>query len=248
MIKSVIWPITACIFCIFPSIATQTPDVAKLIGTPYRTDGVRNKLGQYTQFGDTTRIFDTPGLNCSGLVVEIARISLGRDIAIDDVMAMRPENAHLHAKNGPDWDFGWRLIMNISDGLPRRVLMPGNKTVSAADIITDAPIGYAISAPETWTELPNRLTAGHLYLISFNTTGRRAGYNTIHYHVGAIYVDENATPWLYQTTSNGGAVNRRNLATPDGQASFQSAFHDTGGNKKYILVVEVDLPRDNKNK
>ncbi|MDE6570759.1 MAG: hypothetical protein K2L95_00875 [Alphaproteobacteria bacterium] len=244
MMKYVTRGVGACIFCwvTITTMAATDNDVAGLLGIPYRADGVRAADGRYTTFMDPDQTFDTPGLNCSGLVTEIARMTLGRPITIEQIMRPRPENAHLHADNGPDWDFGWRLIMNISDGLTRRVLMPGGTTLDIADTVTADPIGYHINAPETWAELPARLTAGHLYLISFNTTGRKSGYQTIHYHVGAIYVDQNNTPWLYQTTGNGGAANRRNLATAAGQESFQTAFHDTRGNKKYILVLEIDIP------
>ena len=43
------------------------------LGIPYRDDGALDDKGHFTTFAHPEEILDTPGLNCSGLVVSVCR-------------------------------------------------------------------------------------------------------------------------------------------------------------------------------
>lgn len=211
------------------------------LGLPYREDGAVNEGGEYTQFAARDRRFTTPGLNCSGFVLAASRYLVGRNISLDEAVRDRMNDSGPGAAHGQDWDFGWDLILNISEGLPRRLLLPGGKSLDPKD--ADASLrGYPIQAASTWRDLPPRLRPGRLYLVSLSMIGRSKGYGLQHYHVGLIHVSPAGEAWFYQTTGRGGGVNRRNLNSPSGRASFKRAFADSGGQKKMMLVLEADLP------
>ena len=213
------------------------------LGLPYRVDGALNEKGEYTLFADQSKRFSAPGLNCSGLVLALSRFLLDSNVTLAHALRDRlgdsgPESAH-----GEDWDFGWDLILNISEGFPRRFLLPGGTSLEPAGTTGFSPRGYDIHTEETWRELPARLTPGHMYLVSLNVEGRRKGYGLQHYHVGLVYVASTGQAWFYQTTGKGGGVNRRDLKTPKGRESFKRAFANNGKTRKMMLVLEVDLPR-----
>ena len=211
------------------------------LGLPYRKDGALNEKGEYTLFADQKRRFSTAGLNCSGLVLELSRFFLGRNISLEEALRDRLGDSGPGAAQGEDWDFGWDLIMNISEGFARRVLLPGG-TASPVGASAFSPRGYDIHAASTRRELPFRFKQGKLYLISLNVEGRRKGYGLQHYHVGLVHVDSGGQAWLYQTTGKGGGVNRRDLRSAAGWESFTRAFANTGRARKMMLVLEVDLP------
>lgn len=206
-------------------------------GIPYRPDGVKSEAGYYTTFSDQSVVFNTQGLNCSGLVLEITRKLLNKDIPVSLAIYDRTG----YPENGKDWAFGWNLIMNLSEGMSRRFLLPNGVVFDPERASAFYPLGYNIADNATWDELPNRLTRGHFYLIDFNVNGRKKGYGLIHYHVGIIHIGKNGEAWLYQTTSNSKVSNRRNLRTEEGQRSFKRDFADTGGQKRRILILEVDF-------
>jgi hypothetical protein len=221
-----------------------SPDaiVEAFLGLPYREDGATNAAGEYTLFADQTRRFNTPGLNCSGLVLALSRFLLGRNITLEEALWDRAGDSGPSSPHGEDWDFGWDLILNISEGFPRRFLLPGFDTLDPTESNAFSPRGYDINAEQTRHELPARFTQGRLYLVSLNVEGRRKGYGLQHYHVGIVYVASGGQAWFYQTTSKGGGVNRRDLKSARGWESFIRAFANTGKHRKMMLVLEVDLP------
>jgi len=228
-----------------PAAVAADAVAASFLGLPYRADGALTAAGEYTLFADQTRRFGTPGLNCSGLTLELARRLLGSGITLDDAIRDRLGDSGPGSPHGEDWDFGWDLIMNISEGFPRRFLLPGGEIfdlAGAAGIDGFSPRGYDIHAEGTRTELPARFVKGRLYLFSINVERNRKGYGLQHYHVGAVHVAEDGRAWLYQTTSQGGKVNRRDLRSDQGWDSFAKAFANTGRHRKMMLVLEVDLP------
>jgi hypothetical protein len=217
--------------------------VEAFLGLPYRTDGAINAAGEYTLFADQMRRFSTPGLNCSGLVLGLSRFLLGRNITLEDAGRDRLGDSGPTSPHGEDWDFGWDLIMNISDGFSRRFLLPGGETLDPAGTDGFSPRGYDIHAEQTRRELPARFVQDRLYLVSLNVERDRGGYGLQHYHVATVHVASGGQAWFYQTTSQGGKVNRRDLKSAQGWDSFARAFSNTGGHRKMMLVLEVDLPR-----
>jgi hypothetical protein len=212
------------------------------LNIPYRADGAIDEFGRYSAFADPARIFPTPGLNCSGLVLAASRFLLQKNISLAYAVRDRLGDSGPASPSGEDWDFGWDLIMNISDNLPRRLILPGGGFMDPDTTDGFSPRGYDIALDSTWKELPRRLQAGYLYLVSLNTEGRRKGYGLQHYHVGLIHVDSLGRAWLYQTTGKGAVSNRRDLKSPAGQASFRKAFVGSGNRRTMMLVLAVTLP------
>lgn len=222
----------------------DTPEAVAeaFLGVPYRVDGAIDENGGYTAFADRGRVFSTPGLNCSGMVLGASRFLLGRNITLDEAVRDRLGDSGPGASRGEDWDFGWDLIVNISEGRPRRWLLPGMQTAAVEGSSGSIYRGYTIQSDATWDELPGRFERDKLYLFSLTDYGRLKGYGLQHYHVGLAHVAATGEAWFYQTTGKGGKVNRRDLKSPKGIDSFRRSFADNGKTQKTVLVLEVDLP------
>ncbi len=212
------------------------------LNLPYREDGAVDENGRYTLFASPGVRLETPGLNCSGFVLEASRFLLRTNIPLEAATRDRLGDSGPASPHGEDWDFGWDILLNISEGFPRALLLPGGKNMDPAKATGFAPRGFDLHAPETRGELLGRLRPGYLYLVSFNKDVTRPGYAMQHYHVGLILPTASGQAWLYQTTGAAGKVNRRDLNSREGWASFARAFANTGGVRKHVLVVEVKLP------
>jgi hypothetical protein len=130
------------------------------------------------------------------------------------------------------------LILNISEGLPRAFLLPGNLRLPVDEATPSR--GFDLHAPETWPELFSRLRPGHVCLLSFNRELKR-GKRLQHYHVAVLSVDGAGDAWLHQTTGAAGSSYGRNLSRPENLALLLRGFANTTG-RKHILVLEVRLP------
>lgn len=214
----------------------------RLLGIPYRVDGVVNDRGRYIVYARPETILTTPGLNCSGLTLEAARLLLRDNIPLESSVADRLGDSAEDSSLGHDWDFGWDLIMNISEGYQRTMLLPGGKSMDPAKSTGLSPRGFDLHGRNTWKELLPRIQTGHLYLLSFSKETGKPKRPLIHYHVGLIHKTVAGEIWLYQTTHQAGKANRRNLAAPAGLGSFLSAFANQGKARKHIMVIEVKLP------
>ena len=95
----------------------------QLLGIPYRPDGVRDESGRWTLFEHPEQSFATPGLNCSGLDYALMRLVAPVTTTIRQAARDRQGDSGPGASMGQDWDFGFDLILNLSEGLPRRWLM-----------------------------------------------------------------------------------------------------------------------------
>lgn len=217
--------------------------LSSLLGIPYREDGAVDERGRYTLFADPAKKFNTPGLNCSGLVLEASRFLLKKNFTLEEAKRDRLGDSGPGSPHGEDWDFGWDLVMNLSEGFSRVILLPGNKTQDPATATGFAPRGYDLHSDETWKELPGRLRRGYLYLVSMNVEGRRKGYALVHYHVGLIHVDNTGKAWFYQTTGKGKVANRRDLSIESGRASLKQAFANRADQRRMMVVLEVALPQ-----
>ena len=216
--------------------------VSALTGVAYRPDGAIDEQGRFTLFAERSRLFKTAGLNCSGFLVEACRFLLGRTVPLDEAARDRLGDSGPGSPHGRDWDFGWDLVLNLSQGLPRRLLLPEGKTVDPENLDGYAARGFDLHDPETWRELPERIRPGYLYLVSFSKETNTAGYALLHYHVALMHRDGNNDIRISQATTQSGKVTSRSIGTPEGRDLFLRSFTNRGGNRKMIAVVEVDLP------
>ena len=214
----------------------------QFLGIPYRVDGVINEQGEYARFNAPAIVMKTPGLNCSGLVLSASRPVLGKNIAITEATRDRNSDSGPDSPDGHDWDFGFDLIMNISEGENRALLVPGNALLSSGEMrgLSGKTVPtWDIHAPDFAADLLGRIKPGGLYLVSFSKHTAPDAPARIHYHVGAITRENNETVWLYGTTSSSGRVIRVNLADPKGIARFRSSFRNTKKSFKRLTVLEI---------
>ncbi len=231
--------------CRAADVLTPEARLAPLLGIPYRQDGALDEHGVYTLFARPEKRFTSPGLNCSGFVLAAARRLLGKPYPLAEAGRDRLGDSGEQAPLGRDWDFGWDLIMNLSEGFERRLLLPasgGRESLDPALASGNGPRGFPLTAAATWTELERRVRPGFVYLLSFNkTTGKKAA-PLLHYHVGLLLRSATGELLLFQTTSQSGKSSCRNLSDPAERQRFRKAFADRGGREKKLLVLEVRLP------
>ena len=209
----------------------------QLLGIAYRPDGVRDESGRWTRFEHPEETFSTPGLNCSGLGFALMRLIAPPGITTRQAARDRLGDSGPGAAMGQDWDFGFDLILNLSDGLPRRWLTPEPRPVSGREN-GKAELGFLVADKAAWNKALAGIGRNQACLVSFSQTGRRKGYTLQHYHVGVILPDSSGGRWLYQATPKSG-VHKINLADATGMNRFLAFF--SGGDKRALLLL-VDLP------
>lgn len=211
------------------------------VGIAYRDDGALDSRGYFTTFSDQTKIFDTPGLNCSGLVVSVSRFLFNRNWTLDEVTRDRQGNSGADSPSGKDWDFGWDLIFNVSEGSSRRVIMPdpGSYSLESSDGVSLR--GFDLHDVSAWQKVLPQMRPGRLYLGSISTQGRGRGAKVLHYHVVLLLPDERGGVQLYHATRRS-RVHKININSPQGLNRFLSQFAGARGDAKSILVVEAILP------
>jgi cell wall-associated NlpC family hydrolase len=211
--------------------------LAPLLGTPYRNDGATDPAGKFTLFADPATVFTSPGLNCSGFVVTACRKLLGRPLPLAAIVRDRKGDSGPNSARGQDWDFGYDLICNITDGLPRRVLLPDGAAPDPDAADAAKLRGFVLHDGAAWAAVLPRIRPGELVLAAFS---KDRGGRLLFYHVGLIFADEKGHIWLYHATPGTGA-HRLDLASPAGKAALAREFGKA--DDKRILLVSVPLPR-----
>lgn len=209
------------------------------LGIPYRLDGLINDNGQYALFSSPDVGIATPGLNCSGMVLAASRIILDTNIAVADAVQDREGDSGPESTYGQDWDFGFDLVMNVSEGFPRRILLPDGAAIPDRLTGKTAP-SFDPHAPEFPSRLFPHLKPNALYLVSFSRHKQPDAPAVRHYHTGILVKDVDGV-WMYSTTRGSGKVIRHNLADETGLARFQKSFRNVPGSFKRLFIVEVSL-------
>lgn len=223
------------------SSATVTKLLAPLLALPYRADGAMTATGEYTTFANPTRRFTQPGLNCSGFVLEACRKLIQTPLTVEKAGFDRWNDSGPHSPYGHDWDYGWDLLCNISDGHKALYLAPDGSTADPLRLDAFAAKGYDLHAPGQLEALLQRMRPDHIYLLSFNRSTARKPDVPQHYHVGLLVLNANHEPLLYQTTTQRKRSYVRNLASPKERAAFRKAFANTGSSRKYMAVIEIPM-------
>ena len=153
--------------------AQETPkDVMdQFLVIQYRQDGMVDDAGHWSQFAMPEKTFATPGLNCSGLLLEGARLLLERNISFKEAIKDRLGDSGKSAPLGEDWDFGWDLVMNISEEYKRTLILPNGDetnfgTLSGMDRLGWRTAGAALD--DLWRVFQQRTTPEKLYLLTFS--------------------------------------------------------------------------------
>jgi hypothetical protein len=218
--------------------ADRTSLADRLLGIPYRPDGVRDESGRYSLFAHPEQTFDTPGLNCSGLDYTLLRMLSPLTLSTRQAARDRLGDSGPGAPLGQDWDFGFNLILNLSDSLPRRWLLPEPGTVSGRESGL-ATRGFPVADLSAWKRALEQMGPDDVLLASFSQAGRSKGYTLQHYHVAVVLPDASGGRWLYQALPRSG-VTKTDLADPAGMRRILASF--AGAGDRRVLLLAVTLP------
>lgn len=218
-----------------PSVA-----VAPLLGAPYRDDGVDDPAGRHTLFADQARTFPDRGFNCSGFVVTASRGILGRPLPLDAMRRDRKGDSGPGAAAGEDWDFGYDLILNVTDGLPRRLLVPGPGQPPAPEAVDAARFrGFPLHDTAAWAAVLPQLAPGE---VAYAALSKEIKGRLYYYHVGVLYRDDAGKVRFAHATPGRGS-HELILSEPAGMAAFRKAFAEKTFGEKWILLVAAPLPK-----
>lgn len=211
------------------------------VGIPYRADGVLDSRGYFTTFNRPDKLLNAPGLNCSGLVVSVSRYLFDRNFTLREVSRDRQGNSGPNSQFGQDWDFGYDLILNLTDNVPRRVVMPDGSHVSLEGSDGTTLRGFDLHDRRAWRQELSQMKPGHVYFGSISRDTRHGG--VLHYHVVIMIPDEQGNVWLYHSTRRS-RVHGMNLKTTAGLNRLMAQFGGNGSRRgpKRILVIEAKLP------
>lgn len=214
------------------------------LGIPYRDDGALDENGVFTTFDKSNRQFDTPGLNCSGLVVSISRYLYNKNWSLQDVSHDRQNNSGAGAPLGQDWDFGFDLVLNLAEGHNPRVITPDGRTQDLRNADGLTLRGFDLDDYEAWSRVLSKMKPGKAYFGSISRPTSQKGYKLLHYHVVLMLPDKNGSVWLYHATRRSN-VHKMNINSNQGLNRFMSQFRGARGDEKKILIIEADLPDPN---
>ncbi|CCO25443.1 hypothetical protein [Maridesulfovibrio hydrothermalis] len=209
-------------------------------GIPYRGDGAINRFGDFTLFAQPDTRFEKPGLNCSGFTVAASRYFLKRNFALADMTIDRLADSGVGAADGQDWDFGYDLILNVTQGMERKVMLPYGKTASIKDNDGMSLRGFNLHDRAAWADVISSMRPGNLYLFSMNKPVKFKNYKLLHYHVGVIVPDGRGHIWLCHATTKGG-VNKVDIAHPEKLNRVIEANPETDLGPRSILIIETPL-------
>jgi hypothetical protein len=208
------------------------------LGIPYRDDGALDDKGHFTTFAHPEEILDSPGLNCSGLVVSVCRYLFNKNWTIAQVMRDPQGNSGSNSALGKDWDFGWDLILNLTEGRSRKLLSPDGSGHAPGNIDGLNSRGFDLLDRAAWQAVLAQMQPGRVYLGSISKPTKKPGYKILHYHVVLILPDSKHGIWLYHATHRSN-VHRMDINTPQGLNRFFSQFGGQKGEIKKILLLEV---------
>ena len=209
-------------------------------GIPYLDDAVVNRNGEFTFFARPGILPDKPGLNCSGFTVSASRYYFARNFNLADTTLDRLADSGPDSPYGQDWDFGYDLILNVTEGMKRRAVLPFGQTASIKDSNGMTLRGFELSDRAAWADVVKQMTPGHVYLFSMNKPIKYKNYKILHYHVGLIVPDSKGHVWLCHATRKGG-VNKVDITKDAKLERIIKANPDSNLGPRKILIIEAPL-------
>ncbi|WP_027721644.1 hypothetical protein [Maridesulfovibrio zosterae] len=209
-------------------------------GIPYRNDGAINRFGDFTLFADQERRFEKPGLNCSGFVVAASRYFFKHNYMLSNVTFDRLGDSGKDALNGQDWDFGYDLILNITEGMNRKVVLPFGETADIDGSNGMTLRGFGLHDKKAWKDVIASMHPGKIYLFSMSKPVKFKNYNLLYYHVGLIVPDKKGHLWLCHATTKAG-VNKVDITQFGKLENIIEANPDTELGPRKILIIETAL-------
>lgn len=210
-------------------------------GIPYRADGALDHHGRWTSWADQDKEYASAGLNCSGLTTAISRTIWNQSLSLNAAKQDRLNDSGPDAPMGQDWDFGLDLILNLTEGLPRRLIPDPYQDYSIDSRLWNALSLRGIDIDsDMFAETLAQLQPDRIYYFAISKCDPRFAGGISFYHVGLILKD-GPNIWMYHATARGG-VYRVNLAGANGIAWFRHYYGASPRGPRYIQLVEVTLP------
>ncbi|MFN8010141.1 MAG: hypothetical protein U0P81_01935 [Holophagaceae bacterium] len=211
-----------------PAERPAGPDLRPLLGIPYVDDAVTDGRGRCVTFRAPDVPLPRPGLNCSGFVVAAARRLWGYAGGPREAARDRAGDSGPGAALGEDWDFGYDLALNLTEGRSRRWLTPAGELPAATPAL--ALQAWPVRGPEGWRRAFEGLGRNGAGVAAFLRV--RGGRLRFH-HVGLL-VRERGRAWFYQTLPHG-RVHRLEPLADAGQVRLASMFGP--GERMVVLAV-----------
>ncbi len=211
--------------------AQSLPDrLTPILGVRYVVDAGEDEQGRCVLFSKPSAALPSRGYNCSGFVVAASRRLLGFQGSLADAARDRLGDSGPQAPLGQDWDFGWDLVLNLSEGHDRHWLAPDGPQSVAGD--GRASRGFRVQDDAAWAVLRSKLREDWVYLAVFNRVQRG---RLRHHHVGVILKDGASRIWFYQTLPQGHS-HRLALDSPAGMTRLKEMFGP--GERLQLLAVD----------
>ncbi|WP_432735373.1 hypothetical protein [Maridesulfovibrio sp. FT414] len=207
-------------------------------GIPYRGDGAINHHGDFTLFATPEILFSKPGLNCSGFTVAASRYLFRRNLLLNDMTIDRLGDSGKDSPYGQDWDFGYDVVLNVTEGMNRKVMLPFGETAQIEGSNGMTLRGFELHDRDAWRDVISRMRPGMIYLFSMNKPVSFKNYTLLHYHVGLIVPDDKGHVWLCHATTKGG-VNKADITDQAALDRIINANPDGSLGPRSILIIEV---------
>lgn len=220
-----------------PSQAMEPEKVFYMFkGIPYRSDGVLNKEAEFTKFANRNQNFSTPGLNCSGLVVSAFRYITGNNIKLDNAIKDINQDSE-----STDWDYGYDLILTLSKGYDRRVIMPYNKKSFIKNSTGSTLRGFEIGDISAWEDIFKKMKTNKLYMFTISKPVKKTkDYMFLFHHVGLIALDKEKNVLICHATRKSG-IYVGNLKNKKILKHFIESYKNTKYGLRKILIIEVSI-------
>lgn len=207
-------------------------------GIPYRGDGAVDRKGDFTLFAVPDTLYSKPGLNCSGFTVAASRYLFRRNFSLSDMTIDRLADSGPDSPYGQDWDFGYDLVLNVTEGTERKVMLPFGQSMPVQGSNGMSLRGFRLHDREAWQSVIRQMRPGRIYLFSMSKPVRFKNYRVLHYHVGLIVPDGKGHVWLCHATTKGG-VNKADISDASRLDRIINANPDTSLGPRMILIIEA---------
>jgi hypothetical protein len=192
-------------------------------------------LGGWTLWADESRVFQTPGLNCSGFLLAAARLLLGENFTLEEARRDYFQDSGKGSPWGEDWDFGLDAVLNLAGLDPPELLPEAGPTLFLNDHGRPTGLGADIHSP-AFPELLASLEEGSTHFFAVSKPDRRFPAGLSYYHNGVILVS-GGKALLYHAT-RGRGTHSLNLSDPRVLGNFRKAFPPVknGGERRMLLA------------
>lgn len=204
------------------------PRLASLLGVPYVDDAVTDARGRTVTFRAPGVPLARPGLNCSGFVVAAARALWAWPGSPSDAARDRAGDSGRTAARGEDWDFGYDLALNLTEGRPRHWIVAEGEAPDTTPAL--GLRGWPVRSGTDWARACAGIPTGGAGVAVF----LRVREGRLHFHHVGLLARDGGRTWFYQTLPHG-RVHRLDPLTESGQARLARMFGP--GERMVVLAV-----------